>query len=364
MNLKLIHSMSVISIDGAYGEGGGQIIRSTIALSALTMKPVIIKNIRAGRPQPGLKRQHIAGVELTGTLVNAEISGLEIGSTDLKFVPTERRGGHFKYDVGTAGAISLVLQAILPAAVLSPEKVHFKITGGTDVSWSPPIDYMKNILSPMLKQVGLSVHIDQEKRGHYPRGGGLVNCSVESTTEVTPLYAVKFGELEEINGISHCVRLPAHVASRQASAAKTELSGISPIVKIYEETYPKERDTHLGPGSGIVLWGKSDSGFRIGADALGDRGKRAEIVGEEAARQLKDEIGVGYAIGSHLSDMLVPFLAIATGISTIGITKVTSHLTTNLWVNERILGVKTHLSGKMGEPGVLEIEGVGLTSTQ
>ena len=131
----------MIEIDGSVGEGGGQILRTTVSLSALTMTPVRVTNIRAGRKQPGLRRQHMAGIELTGQLVSADVSGLEVGSGEVEFVPRERRSGMFSHDVGTAGSISLILQAVLPPAILAKEPVVFRLRGGTDVKWSPPIDF-------------------------------------------------------------------------------------------------------------------------------------------------------------------------------------------------------------------------------
>jgi len=128
----------MIEIDGSYGEGGGQILRTAISLAALIMKPVRIVKIRAGRTKPGLRRQHMAGIELTSRLVSAHVRGLEIGSTEVEFEPIEGKSGSFSYDVGTAGSISLILQAVLPPAILSPEPVQFNLRGGTDVSWSPP----------------------------------------------------------------------------------------------------------------------------------------------------------------------------------------------------------------------------------
>ncbi|MHA2352962.1 MAG: RNA 3'-terminal phosphate cyclase, partial [Candidatus Thorarchaeota archaeon] len=210
----------MIEIDGSYGEGGGQILRTAISLSALTMKPIRITNIRAGRPKPGLKRQHMAGIEVTGKIVGAEIKGLEVGSTVVEFVPHERRGGTINYDVGTAGSISLVLQATLPPAVLSPEPISFHLRGGTDVKWSPPVDYLLNVFAHMLEFLGPKIEILQKNRGHYPRGGGVVTCDVTPVGSIKPLEKVESGNLKSVEGVSHCVRLPGHIAERQAVTAE------------------------------------------------------------------------------------------------------------------------------------------------
>ncbi len=352
----------MIEIDGSYGEGGGQILRTAVSLSALTMKPIRISNIRAGRPKPGLKHQHIAGIEVTGKIVNANIKGLKVGSTVVEFVPRQRCGGGVNYDVGTAGSISLVLQAALPPAVLSPEPISFKLRGGTDVKWSPPVDYLQNIFAHTLGILGPKIEIFQGKRGHFPRGGGNVICNVIPIDSIRSLERVQFGELTDVGGISHCVRLPEHVAERQALAAgEIILRHLKIEPHIVRESYRKEKDTHLGPGSGIVIWAESEHGFRIGADALGERGKSAEDVGSEAASKLVTEVSTGMTIDSHLCDMLIPYLAVAKGTSKIGVTSVTSHLTTNIWAVKQILGTRVELQGKTGEPGTILIEGMGLS---
>ncbi len=352
----------MIEIDGSYGEGGGQILRTAVSLSALTMKPIRVSNIRAGRPKPGLKHQHIAGIEVTGKIVDAKIQGLEVGSADVEFVPRQHRGGNVNYDVGTAGSISLVLQAALPPAVLSPEPVSFKLRGGTDVKWSPPIDYLQNVFVPTLEILGSKIEIIQERRGHYPRGGGYVTCDVIPTDGIKSFERVQFGKLIGVGGISHCVRLPGHVAERQAIAAGDIIHrNLEVEPHIDRESYSKERDKHLGPGSGIVIWAESEYGFRIGADSLGERGKSAEDVGRDAASQLVAEVSTGMTIDSHLCDMLIPYLAVAKGTSKIGVTKITSHLTTNIWAVKQILGTRVELQGKTGESGTILVEGMGLS---
>jgi len=345
-------------IDGSYGEGGGQILRTSISLAALTMKPVRISKIRAGRPKPGLKRQHLSGIELTGELVDASIEGLEVGSTEVSFTPNQRQSGSFSIDVGTAGSISLILQAVLPPAVLAPKPITFQIRGGTDVKWSPPVDYLRNVFVPVVHQLGSIVEIEQKKRGHYPRGGGEVLCRVTPVKELHSLNLIDFGELKAVGGISHCVRLPAHVAERQASSAKEVIrKKLGFEASIVTESYSKNEDHHLGPGSGIVLWAEDKNGTRIGADRLGERGERAEIVGEKAAEHLVHEVSRGRAIDSHLADMIVPYLAVAKGESRIGISEVTSHLITNLWTIEQMLGSPMKLEGTIGELGLLKITG-------
>ncbi|TFF92201.1 RNA 3'-terminal phosphate cyclase, partial [Candidatus Thorarchaeota archaeon] len=304
----------------------------------------------------------LTGIDLAGQLVGAKTSGLEVGSTEVEFIPRARQTGRFTLDVGTAGSLSLVLQAALPPAILSPEPVNLSLRGGTDVKWSPPVDYLRHVFGHLLRKLGPVIDIRMKRRGHYPKGGGLVECAVTPVGLLKPIDLVEFGKLTTVNGISHCVRLPRHVAERQADAAsKTirQVTGIEPNLDV--ESYQKDGDPHLGPGSGVVLWGDSDTGARLGADSLGERGVRAEEVGKKAANQLIQEIGANRAVDSHLSDMLIPYLAVADGRSRIGVTKVTSHLITNIWTVERILGMRIDLTGEVGKPGVVSVHGERLS---
>jgi RNA 3'-phosphate cyclase len=348
----------MIVIDGSYGEGGGQILRTAISLAALTLKPVRITKIRANRPQPGLKNQHLGAIELAAKLVNAAVEGIEVGSTEVTFQPERRQGGEFRYDVGTAGSISLLLQAVLPPAILAADPVTFRLRGGTDVKWSPPIDYLREVFAPAIARLGATVEIQQVRRGHYPRGGGEVMCRVTPVRNLSSINSVKFGELRRIYGISHCVRLPSHIAERQATSARDTIIdklGIEPTIRT--ESYSKADDPHLGPGSGIVLWARSESGAVIGSDRLGERGERAEMVGAHAAMHLVNELSTGRAVDSHLCDMIVPYLAVAQGVSEVGVTEITSHLVTNIRTIEKILDTRIELDGTLGEPGLLRIYG-------
>ncbi len=353
----------MIDIDGAYGEGGGQILRTAVSLSALTMKPVRVYNIRAGRTPPGLKKQHMAGIRIVGELVDAQIDGLEEGSTEIVFQPRARRGGTFRHDVGTAGSIGLVLQAVIPAAMLAPDNITLDLIGGTDVAWSPPIDYMRYVFAPVVRQMGVHLEIEVMRRGHYPRGGGRVRCSIRRPDELVPSVMDRLGRIERVEGISHCVKLPAHVARRQAEAAARVLrvNGVD-RVDIRVETYEKKSDPHRGPGSGIVLWAVDDSGHILGADSLGERNKSAESVGQEAAEKLTRYIARGRALDPNLGDMIVPYIALASGESAVSVAEVTSHLRTNVWATNRILGVNIKLDEFDDGTGRLMVRGVGLRS--
>jgi len=350
--------LTTVEIDGSYGEGGGQILRTAIGLSALTGRPVHVYNIRANRPNPGLSHQHLKAVEVVARMCNAECEGLEIGSTELTFEPDRVQPGTYEIDIGTAGSVTLLLQAPKIAAMAADDTIVLRVRGGTDVKWSPPADYEEHVNARLLNMIGYGYRFEIIKRGHYPRGGGEVEAVITPPEDgLKPLKAVRFGEPRRVMGVSHSVRLPPHVAQRQAtSAAEILREHLDVEITIRTETYPKEIDTHAGPGSGIVLWVEDDEGNRIAASALGEKGKPAEEVGREAAQTLLKRLDTGMALDGHMGDQILPFLALADGPSEYGVTEVDPHLTTNAWVVRKFLDVDIEVEGEEGEPGVVRVK--------
>ncbi len=337
----------MIEIDGSHGEGGGQILRTAVALSVITGKPVRIYNIRANRPNPGLRPQHLHGILALKELSNARVKGARVGSSVLEFFPGKPEPKHIRVQIKTAGSVTLVLQALLPAMAFVGGS--FEITGGTDVPWSPPVDYMKNVTLFALKRMGLRVELELKRRGHYPKGGGLVIGRVKPWEKRTPIRALEWKRISKFGGISHATNLPGHIAERQAKAAEErirELYNLPVEIEI-------EVSRSLGPGSGIVLWAETDF-LRLGGDALGKRGKPAEVVGREAADELLGQLTSKKAVDKFLGDQLIPFLAFAGG--EIGVVEITSHLITNIWVVERFLGKTFTVEGDVGSPGTVRIE--------
>ncbi|MEM4714131.1 MAG: RNA 3'-terminal phosphate cyclase [Candidatus Nanoarchaeia archaeon] len=223
----------MLEIDGSYGESGGQILRTAIALSAIKNTPVRIYNIRANRPEPGLKAQHLLSSLAAAKLCNAEIIGAKIGSKELIFKPKKIRFGKFKFDVGTAGSITLVLQTLVPIVAFANGPVELEITGGTDVTWSPPIDYFENIFCTYAEKFGLLIINETLKRGFYPKGGGLVKVKIFPIKNPKPLHLEKRGDFLEIKAFSVASREleRAKVAERQISTFK---EAMSPNLKVRE----------------------------------------------------------------------------------------------------------------------------------
>ncbi|MGB9928961.1 MAG: RNA 3'-terminal phosphate cyclase [Methanosarcina sp.] len=324
----------MLEIDGSYGEGGGQLVRTAVALSAVTGTGVKIKNIRKNRPNPGLKQQHLKALETAAKICEAEIFGLFPGSTELSFVPVEIKGGKYEIDIGTAGSISLLLQCLMPALPFSKKKVELLIRGGTDVAWAPTIDYLQNVTFKALERLGYTGNIILKKYGYYPKGGGEVSAFFEPCK----LKGFHFSrESEEIKGVSHASNLPAHVPLRQAEAAK---------LKLLEAGYPSEIENKsfefLSTGSGITLW----AGFS-GGSALGKKGLPAEKVGQHAAEEIIKELASGAAVDVYLADQLIPYMALS-GSSSYTVREISLHAATNIWITEQLLDVKFNIEEKKG----------------
>jgi RNA 3'-terminal phosphate cyclase (ATP) len=212
-----------MKLDGSYGEGGGQILRTAVALSAVMRESLEINNIRRARPKPGLAAQHVKAVESVAKICDAEVEGCSLHSTQLSFKPGKIKGGSYEIDIGTAGSISLFLQCVMPAALHAPGTIRIKISGGTDVQWSPSIDYLRFVTLCALSQMGYDCALTLIRRGYYPRGGGCVEAIINPSSLKKTSFDSNTCLLVE--GISHSSGLPAHVAERQASAAEKLLRG-------------------------------------------------------------------------------------------------------------------------------------------
>jgi RNA 3'-terminal phosphate cyclase (ATP) len=350
----------MIEIAGDMLEGGGQIIRTAVALAAVAGKQVRVTKIREKRPNPGLQPQHVTAVKAIALITNASTKGLAQGSRELEFDPHGYSAGTFRFDVGTAGSIPLILQALMPCLNYSTGEVVLELTGGTDVKWSPTIDYVRFVVLPTLQRIGYQCSLRLHRRGHYPKGGGKVEVTVNPSNSLRNITLLNRGELRSINGLSHSVKLPSHVAQRQADAAERKLanSGFS-NVNIATETYRQDTDPHLGSGSGITLTADYASAV-IGADSLGERGKPAEAVGEEAASKLVREIESNATVDRHLGDILIPYMAVAVGRSEIHVAELTLHTVTNIKVTETILDVRFQVEGNENEPAKIRVDGIGL----
>lgn len=334
----------MLTIDGSYGEGGGQILRTSLALSAVLKRPVLIEKIRTGRKNPGLQAQHLAGVRALAQATRAEVEGARVGSISLSFVPGGIACGEYRWDVGTAGAISLVLQTILIPLALAPASSHFSITGGTHVPWSPPFHYIEQVLLPALADMGVRVSLGLRQWGFYPKGGGLVEGAAESSV-LRPLVLTQRGPLREIVGLSAVAGLPLGVAERQRDRAWSRLRSLEVPCRI---------DCRLvearNPGTILFLLVTCQGG-RGGFSSLGEKGKPAERVADEACDQVFAYLDRAGVADPHLADQLLLPMALAPGSSALTTTRVTEHLLTNGWAVEQFLPGRVRIEGETGQPG-------------
>ncbi|MEM0351225.1 MAG: RNA 3'-terminal phosphate cyclase [Archaeoglobaceae archaeon] len=334
----------MIRIDGSFGEGGGQILRTAIALSCITGEAMEITKIRANRPNPGLAAQHLKGIEAAKLISDAEVEGLKLGSTRVVFKPKTVKGGEYKIDIGTAGSVTLILQTILPPLLIAERPSKLEIIGGTDVAWAPTVDYFKNVTLKAMEELDCRVSLQLKNRGYYPRGGGRI------LVEIFPsrLSGKQFEKKDcRIYGISHCQNLPDHVAQRQKEAALKFLKE-----KGLEAEISLEVLKGTSTGSGITIW----CGYK-GGSALGEKGKRAEEVGMEAGKNFYDEFSSRGLFDSHLADQIMVFSAIARGVTKYTTTKITMHQRSNVYVINSFLGDAVKLDEERME---IEIKGRGI----
>jgi RNA 3'-phosphate cyclase len=340
----------MLHLDGSYGEGGGQILRTALSLAATLEQPVKIDHIRAGRAHPGLRPQHLAGVLALARITNAEVTGAELHSRELTFRPRRAQPGRYFFDVaektGSAGSVTLLAQALLPPLLAATRPSHLTLRGGTHVAWSPPAHYVLHVFLPALAQLGAKVEMSLNRWGWYPRGGGEVSLEIHPAPRLSGVKWLTLPDYREFRGISAASKLPEHVARRQAERLKSRLGGDLPVELVQAEG--------LDAGSMVLLYGPN-----AGFDALGARGKPAEKVADEAADAFllfKDRQA---AVDRHLADQIVLYLARANGPSSFITPEITLHLLTNLWVIEQFLGATFEIRGELGERGEIFCHGGG-----
>ena len=344
----------MLKIDGSFGEGGGQILRSTISLSVLLQKPVEIYNIRSNRPKSGLRAQHIHTIKILADIFNAKVENLILGSQFLRFIPDkhfEDNSKAIKVDIGTAGSISMVLQALIPSIALSKKFIEIQIIGGTDVRMSPTIDYLRYVVSEAYKIIGINFNVNVLRRGYYPKGGGIVNAKIFPCKNLDLIDLIDYKGIDpKIIGI--CSNLPHHVLDRQISSAiltleRNELICNNCVAAI---------ENAISPGTSILVYSKSDFGPYIGGDSIGEIKKSAEYVGKEAAIKFLKNYNKKVCVDQYLADMLVIPASLANGKSRYLIGEVTEHLRTNLYVVSKIVECRYSIVSH-GENYIVNIEG-------
>jgi RNA 3'-phosphate cyclase len=326
-------------IDGSQKSGSGTLLRLAVAIAAIKAEPLHITNIRQNRPQPGLKHQHLETVLTAAKLCNAKLEGASLGSRELTFTPREVYGGNIEALIETAGSIPMLFMATLPICLYaeSPVRVHVA-KGGTDTTHAPTINYLRQVLLPTLRRMGVEAEITVQKYGYYPKGMGEASLVVQPNRHLKPIALENFGKLKSICGVSVDTHLEnRQVAQRQAKAAGNLLAQggyKSDIQTVNDKSNPVQK------GCSIVLWAETDSGVRIGADSIGQLRKMAEDVGKEAAQTLLVELQAQTTADIYLADMLIPYMALAEGKSVIYSRALSEHIEANIWLMEKMLNAK------------------------
>lgn len=312
-----------LRLDGAQGEGGGQILRSALALSLLGGRPFRIERIRAGRSKPGLMRQHLACVRAAALVGNAQVEGAEIGSTVLSFRPGAIRGGHFEFKVGSAGSTMLVLQTVLPVLLRADAPSRISIEGGTHNMAAPSSDFIAEAFLPVLAQMGAHVQMDVERHGFFPAGGGLVRVQIQPGP-LQPLALHERGASLGIEAAALLRSLPQHIAERELEVAAKRL----PLTA----TRRCELPAGFGPGNALVLKARFAHVNEV-VVGLGEHGLSAEAVADSACSELRSYLAHGAPVGEHLADQLLLPMLLAGGGSFVT-ARPSLHLQTNAAVIE------------------------------
>ncbi|MBZ5699763.1 MAG: RNA 3'-phosphate cyclase [Acidobacteriia bacterium] len=342
-------TQSTLSIDGSLGEGGGQVLRTSLALALITGRSFALTNIRRRRANPGLRAQHLKAVEAARDVGKAKVEGARLGSQSLVFEPTGLYPGEFHFDIGTAGSTSLVLQTILPPLSFAATSSTVTLVGGTHVPWSPCFHFLDLHWLHHMRKIGFNIRLKLDAAGFYPRGGGRVLATVWPVSRLSPLCLTNRGPLKRIRGISAVANLNQSIAERQKVQALKQLSDVArPVeIEILRLSSPSK-------GSLLLLLAEFENS-QCCFYGLGALGKPAESVADEAVNELLDLLATDGAIDHYLSDQLVLPLALAPGVSEIRTSKVTQHLTTNAEIVKMFIPVSIEVDGKIGQPGSIRI---------
>lgn len=343
---------SVVQIDGSYGEGGGQILRTSLSLSVLTGRPVEIGRIRAGLSKPGLQPQHLAAVRAAAALCAARLEGDAVGSTRLRFAPqAPATPGNYHFDIGTAGAATLVTQTVLLPLALAGAESHVTVRGGTHVPHSPTVEYLEHVYAEVLGRHGLTATLESPRAGFFPKGGGLVQTEI-APASLQAIDLTERGDLHVLTVYIVTAQLPPSVGERGGVAARHRLRGIGVEPVIVMRDAPS-----TGPGAAVVIIAECENSV-AGFSAIGDRGKPMERVAEEACAEFQAWWQSGAACDEHGADQWVLPMALVPETSRWTTSRLTEHLRTVVWAVSQFLPVETALEERPDGSGAVSLRGL------
>ena len=340
--------MEFLEIDGSFGEGGGQIVRTAITLSCILHKPVIVKNIRKGRKNPGLKPQHVMALKILEKICSAKLDHVKIGETNLKFIPGEVKSIDLKEDVGTAGSIALIIQVLIPVVAICRKKLKLTIKGGTNVLWSPTIDYSMIVLKELYSRMGIDFSLNVIKRGYFPKGGGIVELEVFPCKKINPIILDK-RSTKNVKLICSYSKLPSELISNKVELIEKKLIENNFIVDT------KIKEEHALDSGASLLISSINTNAIIGMDSL------FNLKQNKFDLDLDKFIHINHSVDEHLADMLVLPASLANGMTVFQVDKISKHLETNLFVASKITGCKYGI-GKLHAGFEVRIEGISYPS--
>jgi len=309
----------MIEIDGSMGEGGGQIVRTALSLALLRRQPFRMTNIRAGRDPSGLRPQHKTAVEAAANIGSAQVSGTTVGSTTLSFVPEDLHPGTYHFDVGTAGSAVLVLQTVLPPLLTAPRSSRVTVVGGTHVRSAPPFEYLTETVLPLVERMGAVCRAQMDRPGFYPKGGGQCSVDVTPVPQLDPLHLLDRGAEQRRRARVLLANLPRHIADRELKTLREHLPGGMDEERI-------DTPSALGAGNAVLIELHFEHVTEV-VSVIGEKGRPAESVAQEAAQMAREYLEVDAPVGSHLADQLL--LPLVQGGGQFRTSTLTPHVHTN-----------------------------------
>jgi RNA 3'-terminal phosphate cyclase (ATP) len=344
---------ALIEIDGSKKSGSGTLVRLAVALCSLTNQPMRIVRIREKREKPGLRPQHLKAVEACAQLSSGRLEGAEIGSRELVYYPGKSIGnGVFHWDIGTAGSATMMAFTLIPLVLFAGGGSQFTIRGGLFQDFAPSALHMKNVLLPLLRQMGAEVELKIVRPGYTPKGNGELSVWVESANApLRPFEKVQRGEIRKIQGVSLASHLERESVARRMAETSCKLlarEGCSPQIEIVED------DTAVQKGAALLLWAETEGGCLLGFDMAGKLGRSSEVIAQSVVEGLLADIATGAAVDRFAADQLIVFAGLASGQSRYMVPRLTDHIESNLWLIEKILGAGTEF-----KENLICIDGIG-----
>jgi RNA 3'-terminal phosphate cyclase (ATP) len=342
----------MIEIDGSFGEGGGQILRTSLAMSLITKTPLHLYKIRAGRQKPGLQQQHLTCVLAAAKIGDAQVSGAKLGSTELVFQPGELKAGRYNFPIGTAGSCSLVFQTVLPPLLLAEGTSELRFEGGTHNDKAPPYDFLERAFVPLLNAMGANVEVKLEQYGFYPRGGGAFTAKIEGGRTLSPIELTVRGAIQEERARALVVRLPASIGERELDVVKKSAS-----FQRFDRLRVEDIANGPSPGNALFIEAQLETLTEV-FTGFGERGKPAESVAEDAVREYEAWKKFDVPIGEHLADqLLIPF-ALAGG-GAYRTVPLSLHTSTNIETLRRFLDLEVKIEPEPSGAVRLDLRRVG-----